>query len=385
MDEYDSELRGFAVGDESTTSVLRARQVNQPGMDEAGGPRPVQCIGCHAATPDDGFVGFVDDWPWNLAVAGVKPDNTGAPLPGLTQGGLAALNLPWGGMMSFSKAYWSPGRRLVVLASSLQSYAQPGAPGNDQPGKLYWYNLEGAGPFLPEVQVGEVMRMGDMRGAACPTWSHDGATIVYSATQGGNLDGALARGTTDLYSVPFNDGKGGMALPVAGASESRLEEYCPAFAPDDALVAFTRVPGGEQMYANGNAELAVVKVGAGGGQAVRLVANDPPKCSGKSSPGINNHWPKWAPAALSAGGRRYYFLLFSSNRVDIPPVDRKYPDPSGLADGQVHVTQLYVSVVVDGGEKGMTTYPAIYLWNQPTATLNMTPIWENLTIPPVIQ
>jgi hypothetical protein len=383
-DEYDSELRGFSVGDEGTVSVLRAKQVQQPSKDEVGTVRPVKCIGCHAATPDDGFVGFIDDWPWNLAIAGVKPGNTGAPLPGLADGGLAALNLPWGGMMAFSKAFWNPGRRLVVLASSLQSYAMPDVGGNDQPGKLTWYNLDAAGPLTVDQQVGEVARLGDPRGAACPTWSHDGQRIVYSSTQGGNLDGALSAGTTDLYGVPFNDAKGGMAMPVPGASDPAFEEYYPAFSPDDALVAFTRVPAGESMYANRHAELAVVKVGEP--QVVRLAANDPPKCSGKASPGINNHWPKWAPAALSGPDRRrYYFLLFSSNRADIPPVDRKYPDPSMTGEAQIHVTQLYVSVVVDIPENGLHTYPAIYLWNQPTDTLNMTPIWENLTIPTVIK
>jgi hypothetical protein len=383
MDEYDSELRGFSVGDESTVSVLRARQVKQPSMDEDGTVRPVRCIGCHAATPDEGFVGFIDDWPWNLAVAGVKPDNTGAQLPGLADGGLAALNLPWGGMMSFSKAFWSPGRRLVVLASSLIDYTMPFGGGNTAPGKLTWYNLDAAGPLMAGQQLGEVARLGDTRGAACPAWSHDGTRIIYSSTDNGNLDGALSRGTTDLYGVPFNDGKGGMALPVPGASDPAFEEYYPALSSDDTLIAYSRVPAGEQMYANGNAELAVVKQGEG--KALRLLANDPPACSGKASPGINNHWPRWAPAVLESGARRYYFLLFSSNRADIPPVDRKYPDPSGLADGQIHVTQLYVSVVVDGGENGLRSYPAIYLWNQPTETLNMTPIWEKLAIPKVIE
>jgi hypothetical protein len=382
-DEYDSELRGFSVGDEATTSVLRARQVMQTSKDEAGTVRPVKCIGCHAATPDDGFVGLIDDWPWNLAIAGVKPDNTGAVLPGLGDGGLAALNLPWGGMMSFSKAFWSPGRRLVVLASSLQSYADPNAGGNDRPGKLTWYNLDAMGPVMPDQTVGEVARLGDSHGAACPSWSHDGQQIVYASTNGGNLDGALSQGDTDLFSVPFNDGKGGMAMPVPGASDSSFEEYYPAFSADDHLIAFTRVPSGESMYANRHAELAVVKVGSP--QVLRLAANDPPKCSGKKSPGINNHWPKWAPAALGRDGRTYYFFMFSSNRSDIPDVDRTYPDPSNTGEAKIHVTQLYASVVVDSPENGLKSYPAIYLWNQPTDTLNMTPIWENLAIPSVIK
>jgi hypothetical protein len=384
-EDYASELRGFSVGEESTVPVLQIRQVQQASAGQEGTRRRVRCIGCHVATPDDGFVAFVDDWPWNLAIAGVKPGIVGQPLPGLTDGGLAALNLPWGGMMSFSRAFWSPGRRLVVLASSLQDYNQRWATDNRAPGKLLWYNLDSAAPMAGMLaegqQLGEVKRDGDSRGAACPSWSHDGARVVYSSTMGGNLDGALNVGPTDLYSVPFNEGRGGTATPLAGAADPAFEEYYPSFSPDDQLVAYTRVPQGGRMYANSQAEIAVVPASGGSGAAaVRLAANDPPACSGKKSPGINNHWAKWAPAVGSAGGKKYYWLLFSSNRADIPPVMRRYPDVSGTGEPLVQVTQLYMTVVVVEGGK-ITSYPAVYLWNQPADTLNTTPIWENLSIP----
>ena len=401
-EDYASELRGFSVGEESTVPVLKIRQVQQPSSD-GNGKRRVRCIGCHAATPDDGFVGFVDDWPWNLAISGVKATNVGAPLPGLSAGGLAALNLPWGGMMAFSKGAWRTGRRLVLLASSLQNYQQP-AEDNAAPGKLVWYNLDAPAPMAdpladpalptppgaltPGVQFGEVARDGDPRGAACPAWTSDGGRVIYSSTMGGNLDGALMLGTTDLYTVPFNDGKGGMATPLRGASDAQWEEYYPAISPDDQLVLYTRVPQGERMYANKLAELAVVR--AVGGDSLRLAANDPPACSGKSSPGINNHWGKWAPAvqmgndATDGSAKRYYWLLFSSNRADIAPVPRQYPDPNNPGETLVEVTQLYMTVVVDDGRQ-LRSFPAIYLWNQPSDTLNTTPIWENLSIPRVVE
>lgn len=78
--------------------------------------------------------------------------------------------------------------------------------------------------------------------------------------------------------------------------------------------------------------------------------------------------------------RKYYWLLFSSNRADIDPVPRMYPDPSNPDETNVYVTQLYMTVVVEEGGK-LTTYPAVYLWNQPTDTLNTTPVWANLAIP----
>lgn len=49
----------------------------------------------------------------------------------------------------------------------------------------------------------------------------------------------------------------------------------------------------------------------------------------------------------------------------------------------IAVSQLYVTaIVVD--ELGMSTYPAVYLWNQPQNRVNETPAWENFQIPAVV-
>jgi hypothetical protein len=42
------------------------------------------------------------------------------------------------------------------------------------------------------------------------------------------------------------------------------------------------------------------------------------------------------------------------------------------------------AIVVDGSGT-ITTYPAVYLWTQSPATVNTTPVWEELDIPAVIQ
>jgi hypothetical protein len=255
-----------------------------------------------------------------------------------------------------------------------------------KPAKLVWYNLDAPPPdattmlATPGAQFGEIARMGDPNGAACPTWSHDGSTIVYSSTKGGNSDGALQTGATDLFRVPFNGGSGGPAQAIEGAADTAFEEYYPAHSPDDQLIIYTRVPSGERMYGSPNAELAVVP--AKGGKSVRLAANDPPACTGKKSPGINNHWAKWASSAPDAGARRYYWVLFSSNRADIAPVPRMYPDPANTGETTVQISQLYVTLIVQEGGQ-LQTFPAIYLWNQPTDTLNTTPIWDNVVIPPI--
>ena len=97
------------------------------------------------------------------------------------------------------------------------------------------------------------------------------------------------------------------------------------------------------------------------------------------SPGVNNHWPKWAPDALASGPRRYYWIIFSSNRYGLAPVTTSAMGTTKI----VQVSQLYITgVVVEGNT--IETYGAIYLWNQPKTRLNTTPAWEVFHIPPVV-
>jgi hypothetical protein len=224
------------------------------------------------------------------------------------------------------------------------------------------------------------------RGVAFATWSHDGSNIIYSSTNGGCKDGRLQQGATDLYMVPYNDGKGGEAKPVPGAADSKWEEYYAAYAPDDSMVLFDRIPSGGVMYANLAAEMFFVPLGSapGAGTAVRLDANEPVACTGKKSfgsggSGWNNHFPKWAPMAGTYKNRTYYWVIYSSNRTGLPPV-------TGMDGTKREISQLYLTAIsVEGGV--YKTYKSIYLWWQqlPTdknPTVNTTPVWDMITIPP---
>jgi hypothetical protein len=210
--------------------------------------------------------------------------------------------------------------------------------------------------------TGVIARNGDPRHAGAPAWSHDGKTIAYVSTNA-IRDGRLDNGPADIYMVPYNAKAGGNATPLAGASDPGVEEYYPAYSPDDALIVFSRIPNGENMYNNGKAEVYVIA--SSGGTASRLLANDPPACTGKKSPGVTNSWPKWAPSVGTAsGGRTFYWVVFSSIRA-----------PAG--NPQLFVTPILVE---QGGAK-VTTFHALYLWNQPENENNHTPAWDYFKIP----
>lgn len=431
-----AELRGFAVGNETTESVLSLTQVLQRSRTDSGNDAPMTCIGCHSATPDKSFVTFADSYPWRTATAsvagtGVQPNPSGSTFPTVTPGGLAALLQPGWGPFSFSlnksdvNPFWQPGRRIGIGALGLKDPTKPdygnNPDQNDSP-NLAWFNLEAPNAhvmqngdntnwaypsFTPGAGIdsgnslGFIQHSGDNCGgvpcgAGMPTWSHDGSKIVYVSTNAA-LSGRFNRevvqpgsnpvpsmnatqqnpnplrqpGLTNLWSVPFNGGLGGPATPVNGAATTEREEFYPALSPDDAFVAYTAVNAGETMYANPNAEIYVVP--AGGGTAQRLKANDPPACTGKVSPGINNHWPKWSPDVVPGQKGKYYWMIFSSNRSDLPPFN--------TGSKLVQLSQLYLAPIVIDENFQIQSYPAIYLWNQPTDRVNTTPAWETFEIP----
>ncbi|AUX48752.1 hypothetical protein SOCE26_102930 [Sorangium cellulosum] len=386
----DAWLAGFGVGEEGVVDALKVDQVQQGGRRDENanvrGTGQVRCIGCHTSTPDGESVLFMDHWPWNLAIASVKEGSTGAVPAYVTPGGSEAMNQPWLGPPKMSPAHFRPGDRIFITSYGRDSGGiWDGQSHTSMPkARLAWFDLESPEPadlgtanqttVRSEMTAAEgtafgfIDRTSDTRGAMMPDWSNDGETIVYVSTDAGK-DGRLDDGAGDLFTVPYNNRQGGAAAPVQGAAEPNFNEYYPAFAPDDKLIAFNRTPGPGQMYYNPSSEIHVVP--AAGGEATRLAANDPPACLGVTSPGIHNSWPQWAPEATTVGNKTYYWVIFSSSRDGYT----LQKTPSKKA------SQLYVTgVVVEGS--AVHTYPSIYLWNQAADTSNHTPAWDVFKIPP---
>jgi Tol biopolymer transport system component len=231
-------------------------------------------------------------------------------------------------------------------------------PVNSTP-QIIWTNLE-ATSTAQNTGWGVVARTGDTGQAGAGAWSHDGMTVAYTSaptiTSGMNVD----QGHADIYTVPYNGGAGGTATKLAGASDASYSESYAAFSHDDALIAFVRAPAAENPYDNAHDEVFLVP--RAGGTATRLTANDPMECTTATSPGVANSWPKWSPTVQTSGGTSYYWLTFSSKR------------------GPSSIPQIYVVPVTVDGTGAIATFPAIYLWNQPSTERNHTPAWDTFQV-----
>jgi hypothetical protein len=359
-----STLKGFSPGDEAVGPVLTPGQFGQAQQTTS------QCIGCHTSTPDGAFAAFttirvLSQQQFSDALGLIDPTAgpVGAAPPYVGAGASAALARWNQSALAFTPAHWSAGDRRAVV-----SYDNGASPSNIV---LSWLDLESTDPSKAS---GTIARSGDGQLAGAPSWSHDGNTIVYVSTNRvctGRLGNCTPQyqapqdvgSRADLYVVPYAGGAGGNAAPVQGAADPSLQEYYPSFSPDDQWILFNRIPNDYNLYSQAAAEVFVVP--AAGGTPTRLAANDPPQCSGKASPGIANSWGKWGPTALQANGSTYYWVVFSSKRIDAV------------------VPQLYMASIVRGADGTLRTHGAVYLWNQSPAEANHTPAWDAFKIPPL--
>ncbi len=121
-----------------------------------------------------------------------------------------------------------------------------------------------------------------------PTWSPDGKYIVFAATEAYELRRSGGPRTVllnpadcrefleegkpfkfNLYRIPFNEGKGGQAEPIKGASFNGKSNFFPKYSPDGKWIVFCQAQ--NYMLLQPDGELYIIP--AGGGEARRLRAN----------------------------------------------------------------------------------------------------------------
>jgi hypothetical protein len=235
-----------------------------------------------------------------------------------------------------------------------------------------------------------------------PNLSHKGDQIVYTTTDyspDGHPDTQAK--SADIRVVPYNNKAGGASQALMGASDPNYLEYYPSYSGDDALIAFNRAPAVSATSPDGpyyNRFGQIMVIPAAGGTPTPLVANDPVACAGDdTTKGLINSWPKWSPDVFSFGGKTYYFVVFSSARKYADEFSSQFQLPSNPLStfaGLSSSSQLYLAaIVVDNMTGAITTYPAVYIWNQnrapgadgtSTTSLqfsNLTPAWDPITLP----
>jgi hypothetical protein len=164
-----------------------------------------------------------------------------------------------------------------------------------------------------------------------PAWSPDEKTVLFIRAKAYELktrdNGALLSDEEcgeftkggkpfkyDIYTVPFNDGKGGAARPFPGASNNGVSNFFPAFSPDGKFVVFCRA----ENYSLLQPDSRLYIVPASGGQA-RLMRCNRGRMNSWHSFSPNGRWLVFSSKEFSP-----YTQLFlahvDANGCDAPPV-----------------------------------------------------------------
>ena len=211
-------------------------------------------------------------------------------------------------------------------------------------GVLFWYDRRtGQRHTLPGADDPDFVQTNGV-------WSPDGKFIVFARARAidpypaGRPIATRANDPNevsiqyDLYRIPFNDGRGGTAVPIAGASANGMSNSFPKVSPDGRWIVFVEAHNGEVMRPDG--QLYIVPFN--GGRARRLNANMSPM----------NSWHSWSP-----NGR---WLVFSSKsrgpytRMFLTHIDQDGNDsPAILIEGATAANRAvnlpeFVNIPPDG-------------------------------------
>ena len=152
-----------------------------------------------------------------------------------------------------------------------------------------------------------------------PSWSPDGKYIVFARSEVYKLKNVRKNRSVlltpeecaefledgkpflfDLYKIPYNDGEGGKAEPLEGASNNGMSNYFARYSPDGKWIVFCKAK--SYMLLQPDSELFIIP--AEGGAARKLRANT----------SLMNSWHTWSPngkwLAFSSKANTIYTQLF---------------------------------------------------------------------------
>jgi len=181
-------------------------------------------------------------------------------------------------------------------------------------------------------------------------WSPDGSYLVFSRAEARDAypqgwkpaerpnDPNETQIRYDLYRIPFNGGRGGQPVPIAGASGNGMSNSFPKISPDGRWVVFVQARNGQLMRPDGKLYI----VPAEGGEARLMRANTP----------LMNSWHSFSPngrwMVFSSKSRSPYTQMFLTHvdeeGNDTPAV---LIENSTAANRAVNIPE-FVSIPPDG-------------------------------------
>ncbi|MCF8359831.1 MAG: hypothetical protein K9H26_13800 [Prolixibacteraceae bacterium] len=247
------------------------------------------CGNCHSFSSDGKSLGIDFDYMWDkggYAITELKDHTSIEKEDFFSWGVLSSKGESSSGFLSAL----SPNGRFV--ASTINDVTISSFSGNE----FLFFPVKGMlGIF--DRQTGESYQLtgaNDPMYVQCnPTWSPDGENIIFSKAKAlsaselnnPNVVNEFISGEReirfDLWTVPFNLGKGGKARPVSGAGSNGKSNFFPRVSPDGKWIVFTQAKA--NMLRRMDSKLVIIPYD--GGEARELESNLNPM----------NSWHAWSP------------------------------------------------------------------------------------------
>ena len=132
----------------------------------------------------------------------------------------------------------------------------------------------------------------------------------------------------DLYRVPFDDGRGGTAEPLPGASKNGSSNYFARFSPDGRWIVFCKA--GSMMLNRPDSEMFIVP--AEGGTPRRLRGNAPGRMNSWHSFSPNGRWLVYASKAAGPMTQMWLTHIDSDGNDSIPVMLDGFVSPDRAAN-----------------------------------------------------
>ncbi len=141
-----------------------------------------------------------------------------------------------------------------------------------------------------------------------PVWSHDEEFVAFVRYE--------PTGRMDVYRVSYNEGKGGPAVPIEGASGNGFDNYFPEFSPDGRWIAFTRADASGGFLARSSSDIYIAP--AKGGRARRLQCNAEDAMDSWHSWSSDSRWLLYASKRDSIDTRLYVTRIDEKGNASTP-------------------------------------------------------------------
>lgn len=180
-----------------------------------------------------------------------------------------------------------------------------------------------------------------------PAWSHDGRTIAFARGQASRfLWDALGDNNFldakpgedihslsekyamrfDLWTIPFNDGRGGSPSPLQGAGENGMSNYFPRYSPDGKWLVFCQAPTG--LVSQPDSRLVMIP--AAGGEP-RLMNCNRPQLNSWHSFSPNGRWMVFSSKPEGSLLTRVFLTHIDEEGNDSPAIELHRIGTPGMA------------------------------------------------------